>query len=100
VYVTDASVHLFSVKEVAQNGYCTNLNEKVIVIRRVDRIITALGKLIIDLYLLAIRVCMPGYTAEVLLAKQAQTLQVWLERLSQQNKHTIMQLLKQHDISL
>jgi len=32
MYVPDASVHLFSVKAAAPNGYSTTLNEKEIVI--------------------------------------------------------------------
>jgi len=35
-HVQDASVHLFSVKAAAKNGYITTLNEKEIVIRNGD----------------------------------------------------------------
>jgi len=74
-YVPDASAHLFSVKAAAQNVYSTTLNEKV-VIRSVDGTVAALCTLVNDLYLLALRVCIPQHTAEVHLATQAQTLQV------------------------
>jgi len=43
--VPDASVHLFSVKAAAQNGYSTNLKVKQSVIRRGDRTIAALDDL-------------------------------------------------------
>ena len=58
-YVPDASAHLFSIKAAAQNGYSTTLNEKEVVIRRGDGTVAALGKLVNDLYVLAIRVCIP-----------------------------------------
>ena len=72
----DASAHLFSVKAAAQNGYSTTLNEKVVVIRGGDRTAAASGKLVNDLYVLAIRVCIPQHAAEVHLATQVATLQV------------------------
>jgi len=49
------------------------LNEKKSVIRRGDRTIAASVKLIDELYVLAIRVCVSQYVAEVHLAKQAET---------------------------
>jgi hypothetical protein len=58
----------------AQNCYSTNLNEKGVVIRSGDGTVAASGKLINDLYILAIRVCIPRHTAEVHLAMQAETL--------------------------
>jgi len=58
-YVPDASAHLFSIKAAALNGYSTTLNEKEVVIRRGDGTVAALGKLVNDLYVLAIRVCIP-----------------------------------------
>ena len=54
--VPDASAHLFSVKTASQNGYSTTFHEKEIVIRRGDVTIAASGKLVNDLYVLAIRV--------------------------------------------
>ena len=72
----DASAHLFSVKAAAQNGYSTTLNEKVVVIRGGDGTVAASGKLVNDLYVLAIRVCIPQHAAEVHLATQVATLQV------------------------
>jgi DUF1365 family protein len=53
-----------------------------------------------DLYVLAIRVCIPQHTAEVHLAIQAETLQVWHERLGHQNKRHVMKVLKQHSINV
>ena len=50
-----------------------NLNEKKSVIRRGDRTIAASVKLIDELYVLAIRVCVSQYVAEGHLAKQAET---------------------------
>jgi len=57
--VSDASAHLFSVKKAAQNSYSTTLNGKEVVIRRVDGTAAASDKLVNDLYVLAIRVCIP-----------------------------------------
>ena len=68
LYGRDASVYLFSLKAVAQNGYSTTLNEKETVISRGDGSIAALVILINDLYLLAIRVCIPRHVADVHLA--------------------------------
>jgi hypothetical protein len=68
-YVTDASAHLFSVKAAAQNGYRTTLNGKG-VIHSGDGNVAASGKLINDLYVLAIRVCIPRHAAQVHLATQ------------------------------
>ena len=99
-YVPDASTRLFSVKTVAQNGYSTTLNEKEVVIRRGDGTVAASGKLVNDLYVLAIRVCIPRLAAEVHLATQAETLQVWHEHLGHQNKHHVMKVLKQHGINV
>jgi hypothetical protein len=62
-YVPNASAHLFSVKAAALNGYSTTLNEKGVVIRGGDGTVAASGKLINDLYVLAIRVCIPQHTA-------------------------------------
>jgi hypothetical protein len=58
-YVPDASAHLlvFSVKAAAQNGNSTTLNEKEIVICRGDGTIAASVKLVNDLCVLVIRVC-------------------------------------------
>jgi len=91
-YVPDASAHLFSVKAAAKNGYSTTLNEKEVVIRRGDGTVAALDKLVNDLCVLAIRVCVPQHAAEVHLATQAETLQVWHERLGHQNKHHAMKV--------
>jgi len=49
-YVPDASTHLFSVKAAAQNGYCTTLNEKGVIICSGDGTVAASGKLVNDLY--------------------------------------------------
>jgi hypothetical protein len=57
-YVPDGSERLFSVKAAARNGYSTTLNEKEVVIHRGDAV-AASGKLINNLYVLAIRVCIP-----------------------------------------
>jgi len=92
----DAGTHLFSVKAAAQNGYSTTLNEKEVVICRGDGTVAALGKLINDLYVLAIRVCIPRHAAEVLLATQAETLQVWHEHLGHQNMRRVKKVLKQN----
>jgi len=67
-YVPDASTQLFSVKAAAPNGNSTTLNEKEIVIRRGDGTIAASGKLVNDLYVWAIRVCIPRHAVEVRLA--------------------------------
>ena len=99
-YVPDASAHLFSVKAAAQNGYSTTFNEKGVVIRGGNGTITASGKLVNDLYVLTIRVCTPRQAVEVLLATQAETLQVWHERLGHQNKRHVMKVLKQHGINV
>lgn len=56
-YVPYTSVNLLFVKAAAQNVYITNLNEKEIVIHGGDGIIAARGKLINNIYLLAIPVC-------------------------------------------
>jgi hypothetical protein len=84
----------------AQNGYSTTFNEKVVVIRRGDGTVAASGMLINDLYALALRVCIPQHTAEVHLATQTETLEVWHERLGHQNKRHVMKVLKQHDINV
>ena len=64
-YVPDASAHLFSIKVAAQNGYSTTLNEKEVVIRKCDGTIAASVKLVNDLQVLTIRVCIPLHAAEV-----------------------------------
>ena len=74
-YVPDASAHLFSVKASTQHSYSTTLNEKEVVIRRGDGTAAALGKLVNNIYILAIRVGIPWHTAEVHLATQVETLQ-------------------------
>ena len=99
-YVPDASARLFSIKAATQNGYSTTLNKKEVVIRRGDGTVAALGKLLNDLYVLAIEVCIPQQAAEVHLATQAETLQVRHERLGHQNKHHVMRVFKQHDINV
>jgi hypothetical protein len=96
LYGRDASVYLFSLKAVTQNGYSTTLNEKETVISRGDGSIAALVILINDLYLLAIRVCIPQHVADVHLATQAETLQVWHECLGHQNNRHVIKVLKQH----
>jgi len=93
-YVPDANADIFSAKAAAQNGYITTLEEKEIAIRRGDGTITASGRLFNDLYVLVIRVCIPRHAAEVHLATQAETLQVWHERLGHQNKRHVMKVLK------
>ena len=70
----DASAHLFSVKAAAQNGYSTTLNEKGVVMRGGDGTVAAQGRLVNDLYVLAIRVRIPQQAAEVHLATQTETL--------------------------
>ena len=99
-YVPNAGAHLFSVKAATQNSYSTTLNEKEVVIRRGDGTVAALGKLVNNLYVLAIRVCIPRNAAEVHLAMQTETLQVWHERLGYQNKRPVMKVLKQHGINV
>jgi len=63
-YVPDAGV-------ATQNSYSTTLNEKEVVIHRGDGTVAASGKLINDLYVLAIQVCIPRHPAEVHLATHA-----------------------------
>jgi len=89
----DASAHLFSVKAATQNGYSTALNEKEVVIRRGDGTVAASGKFVNDLYVLVIWVCIPRHAAEVHLAMQAETLQIWHEHLGHQNKRHVMKVL-------
>jgi len=99
-YMPDASAHLLSVKAAAQNGYSTTLNEKEVVIRRGDGTVAASGKLINDLYVLAIRVCIPRHAAEVNLEMHVETLLVWHKRLGHQNKRHVIKVLKQHGINV
>jgi len=99
-HVPDVSARLFSIKAATKNGYSTTLNEKEVVIRRDDGTVAASGKLLNDLYVLAIQVCIPQEAAEVHLATQAETLQVWHEHLGHQNKRHVMKVLKQHDINV
>ena len=87
-YVPDACAYLFSIKTSAQNGYSKTLNEKEVVIRRGDGTVVASGKLVNDIYVLVIRVCIPQHA-----------LQVWHERLGHQNKCHVMKVLKQHVIN-
>jgi len=72
-YVTDASTQLLSVKAAAQNGYSITGNEMEIVIRIGDETIAAWGKLVNDLYVLVVWVCIPRHAAEVHLAMQVET---------------------------
>jgi len=67
-YIPDASAHLFFLKAATQNSYSTTLNEKGVVICSGDGTVAASGKLINDLYVLVIWVCIPQHTAEVHLA--------------------------------
>jgi len=83
-----------------QNGYSTTLNEKEVVIHRGDGTVAASGTFVNDLYVLAIRVCIPRHTAEVHLATQTETFQVWHEHLGHQNKCRVMKVLKQHGINV
>lgn len=99
-YVPDAGAYLFSVKAAAQNGYSITLNEEEFAIRRGDGTIAASGKLVNDLYVLAIRVRIPRHAAEVHLATQAKTLLVRHERLCHQNKRHVMKVLKQQGINV
>jgi hypothetical protein len=99
-YVPDASAHLISVKAAALNGYSTTLIEKGVVIHRNDGTVAASGKLINDLYVLAIQVCIPQCTAKVHLATKVETLQVWHKRFGDQNKRHVMKVLKQHSINV
>jgi hypothetical protein len=62
--VSDATAHLFSIKAGAQNGYSTTLNEKKVVTCRGDGTVAASGKLIYNLYVLVILVCIPQHVAE------------------------------------
>jgi hypothetical protein len=70
------------------------------VIRRGDGTVAASVTLINDLYALALWVCILQHTAEVHRATQVETLQVWHERLSHQNKRNVMKVLKQHGINV
>jgi hypothetical protein len=69
-YVPDVNVHLFSFKAATQNGYSRTLNEKEVVICGGDGTVAASSKLVNDLYVLAIQVCIPQHTADVQLATQ------------------------------
>jgi len=99
-YVPDASAHLYFVKTATQNGYSTSLNENEIVIRRGYGTTAASGKLVNVLCVLTIRVCVPQHAAEVHLATQVETLQVWHDRLDYQNKGSVMKVLMQHCINV
>jgi hypothetical protein len=98
--VPDAIANLFSVNVAPPNGYSTTLNEKRVVIRRLDGTVAAPDKLVNDLYVLAFWVSIPRHAAEVHLATQAETLQVWHEHLGHQNKRHVMKVLKQHGINV
>jgi len=70
------------------------------VIRRGDGTAAASVRLVNDLYVLEIRVCIPRHAAEVHLATQVETLQVWHELLGYQNKRHVVKVLKQHGINV
>jgi hypothetical protein len=98
--VPDASAHLFSGKAVAKNGYSTIFSENEVVIHGTDGTVAASGKLLNDLYVLDVWVCIPQDTAQVHVATKTGTLQVWHERLGHQNKRHLVKVLKQRGMNV
>ena len=69
----DENTDLFSVKQPPKTA-AAQPSMKKNAIRRGDGTIAASGKLVNDLYVSAIRMCVPRHAAEVHLATQAETL--------------------------
>jgi hypothetical protein len=65
------SAHLFSVKEAAIKGYSKTLSEKKVVIHGTDRTVAVSGKLVNDLYVLDVQVCIPQDAAQGHLATKS-----------------------------
>jgi D-ribose pyranose/furanose isomerase RbsD len=99
-YVPDASAHPFSVKAAAKNGYCTIFSENKVVVHGTDGTVAASGKLMNDLYVLDVGVCIPRDAAQVHLATKTETLQVWHEHLGYQNKCHVVAVLTQHGMNV
>jgi hypothetical protein len=89
-YVPDSSARLFSVKTDTQNSYSATFNEEEIVIRRSDGIVAGSGRHVNDLYVLAIRECIPQHTAEAYLSTQKEKVQVWQDDLGYEHTENVL----------
>jgi hypothetical protein len=98
--VPDASAHLFSFEAATKNGCSTTLSENKVVIHGTDRTVAASGKLVNDLYVLDVRVCIPQHAAQVHLTTKTETLQVWHEHLGHQKKCHVVKVLKQRGMNV
>jgi hypothetical protein len=98
--VPDASARLSSVKADAKNSYSTTFSENKVVIHGTEGTVAASAKLVNDLYVLNVRVCISKDAAQVHLATETESLQVWHERLGHQNKRHVVKVLKQHGMNV
>ena len=100
-YVPNASVNLFSVKAVAQNGFSVLLDGKGVQVREGHTgSLVATGYLNNELYLMKMRDVKPNQDVQVNLTFVTDTLQVFHERFAHQNKRHVKQILKRMDIDV
>lgn len=101
LYVPDASVHLFSVKAAALNGFSTTIDDRSVKIREKGSKITVMtGYVNNGLYVLNLRVVKSKKTVQVNLVTPSDTLQIFHERFGHQNKQHVKNVLKRMDINV
>lgn len=98
-YVPDVRRHLFSVQQAATHGVKAVMSASSVEFYRKDELV-AMGSWRDGTYIMSMRVVVPACPAEISIATEAETLQLWHERLGHQNKRHVREILKNMNIPL
>lgn len=99
-FVPDISRNLFSISKTVDKGFSFEVNQSGCCFKKngVPRLTG--NKTSKGLYALKMKVCMPEVSAEVFIASEEHTLQLWHERLCHQGKNHVKCILGRHGIKV
>ncbi|KAF8789512.1 hypothetical protein HNY73_007445 [Argiope bruennichi] len=97
-YVPDVKRHLFSVQQATKHGGEVKMTKTHTEFFRNEELV-AVGSWRDGTYIMSMRVVSPASPAEISIATETESLQLWHERLGQQNKRHIPKLITDMGIS-
>ncbi|KAF8776783.1 Retrovirus-related Pol polyprotein like [Argiope bruennichi] len=98
-YVPDVKRHLFSVQQATKHGVEVKMTKRYAEFFRNEELV-AVGSWRDGTYIMSMRVVIPASPAEISIATETESLQLWHESLGQQNKRHVRKLLTDMGISV
>ncbi|KAF8774799.1 Copia protein like [Argiope bruennichi] len=97
--VPDVKRHLFSVQQATKHGVEVKMTKRYAEFFRNEELV-AVGSWRDGTYIMSMRVVIPASPAEISIATETESLQLWHERLGHQNKRHVRKLLTDMGISV